>query len=239
MRFVATAFLSAAMIASVQAAELKSVARIVDADSVYVAGQKIRLEGVDAPETDQKCLNAAGADENCGLTAKRRLEEFANGREWQCQAHGHDVYGRNLGTCMVGGTDIGRWLVRNGWALAFVRYSKAYVAEEIQAREQKLGLWAGAFVAPWDWRHRNPKTTVLGAVTVPSDAQMRLISPVSAAPPTEGCNIKGNLKSTSECIYHMPGQRYYNKLKMTPIDLRRWFCSEAEAQAAGCRISKI
>src|SRR6516164_8660412 len=76
-----------------------------------------------------------------------------------------DRYGRRLGTCSVQGVDIGRWRVRNGWALAYRRYSTAYVEDEDYAREHQLGLWSGAFIAPWDWRHRDRGTAVLGALT--------------------------------------------------------------------------
>lgn len=219
-------------------AEVQSPAQIVDADTAYVAGVKIRLSGIDAPEMDQKCIDSQGRDSFCGVDAKVRLEDFTKNRTWYCQLNGRDRYGRSLGLCRVEGEDVSRWLVRNGLALAFRRYSTAYVEDEVYARENKLGLWAGSFIAPWDWRRRNDKTEVLGALSVPTEAQKRLISPVSVAPPV-GCAIKGNLKSRTECIYHIPGQRFYQTLQITPTTSRRWFCSEAEAQAAGCRKSRI
>jgi hypothetical protein len=74
---------------------------------------------------------------------------------------GTDVYKRHLGSCSVGGEDVSRWLVCNGWGLAFRRYSTAYVADEDYARVQKRGLWSGAFIAPWEWRHRSSATVVL------------------------------------------------------------------------------
>jgi hypothetical protein len=116
----------------------------------------------------------------------------------------------------------------------------AYVADEDFAREQKRGLWSGAFIAPWEWRHRSTETVVLGAVSVPVDAQSRLLSPTAATkPPDPNCIIKGNLKSAGQCIYHMPGGHFYDRLDMQRSASRRWFCSEAEAQAAGCRRSKL
>ena len=222
------------------AAEIGGVPQIVDADTVYVGGSKIRLSGVDAPETDQVCLDARGQTISCGVEAKNRLQELSAGREWKCQLSGTDRYGRNLGTCSVGGEDVSRWLVRSGWALAFRRYSTAYIADEDWARAHKSGLWSGAFVAPWDWRHRGPKTLILGAIDVPLDAQRKLMSPsVGAEPPVPGCTIKGNMSRKDQCIYHVPGGQYYDKLRMEPASSRRWFCSEAEAQAAGCRRSKL
>ena len=128
--------------------------------------------------------------------------------------------------------------MRNGWALAFRKYSTAYVADEEFAQQRKLGLWSGYFIAPWDWRHRNPDTVILGSSSVPLHAQ-RLLLPVVAQPPSPDCTIKGNLKAANQCIYHVPGGKFYNRLTMDRISDRRWFCSPAEAEAAGCRKSKI
>jgi endonuclease YncB( thermonuclease family) len=223
-----------------RAEQIQAVPEIVDADTVYAGSTKIRLSGVDAPEMDQVCIDPSGKNWNCGVDAKEKLRTFAHERPWTCHLTGTDVYKRHLGSCTVGGEDVSRWLVRNGWALAFRRYSVAYVADEDYAREQKHGLWSGAFVAPWEWRRRSSATIILGAVAVPIQAQSRLLSPTATVqPPDPGCAIKGNLKNIEQCIYHMPGGRFYNKLDMQRSPLRRWFCSEAEAQAAGCRKSKL
>jgi endonuclease YncB( thermonuclease family) len=225
---------------SARAEQVRAVPRIVDADTVYVGPAKIRLSGIDAPETDQICIDASGKDWKCGIEARERLQAFAQERPWVCDLTGTDVYKRHLGTCAVDGEDVSGWLVRNGWALAFRKYSSAYVADEDYAREQKHGLWSGAFIAPWEWRHRSSATIVLGAIAVPVQAQSRLLSPTAAAqPPDPKCAIKGNLKSAGQCIYHLAGGRFYDKLDMQRNASRRWFCSEAEAQAAGCRRSKF
>jgi endonuclease YncB( thermonuclease family) len=222
------------------AVELEGVPQIVDADTVYIGTQKVRLSGIDAPEMDQICLDSRGQNSSCGVEAKTRLQEHAGNRPWICQLSGVDRYGRKLGTCLIDREDVSRWLVRNGWALAFRRYSMAYVPDEDHAREHKRGLWSGAFIAPWDWRHRDARTILLGALDVPADAQRRLISPtVAGEPPAPGCVIKGNTGRHDQCIYHVPGGRFYDRLQMEKVELRRWFCSEAEAEAAGCRKSKL
>jgi hypothetical protein len=69
------------------------------------------------------------------------------------------------------------WLVQQGWALAYVKYSSAYRQVEEDARANQRGLWQGAFIAPWDWRHRNNKTVILGAFSVSIDAQAMLLGP--------------------------------------------------------------
>jgi endonuclease YncB( thermonuclease family) len=223
-----------------RAQQVQAVPQIVDADTVYAGAAKIRLSGIDAPEMDQVCIDASGKDWKCGIEARDQLQAFTSGRPWICELAGTDVYGRHLGSCTVGGVDVSRWLVRNGWAIAFRRYSTAYVTDEEFARDQKHGLWSGAFIAPWEWRHRGAATVVLGAISVPTNAQSRLLSPIAVAiPPDPNCSIKGNLKSVGQCIYHMPGGHFYDRLDMQRSSARRWFCSEAEAQAAGCRRSKL
>lgn len=129
-------------------------------------------------------------------------------------------------------------MVRNGWALSFVRYSHVYDADEAEARAAKAGLWGGAFIAPWDWRNRNKKTTILGAIDVPADARAKLLAPLSAAgAPSPGCDIKGNVNRSGVCIYHQPGSRWYAKVNME-LNGKRWFCSIQEAEAAGCRATR-
>jgi hypothetical protein len=212
----------------------------MDADTIDAGTIKVRLNGVDAPENDQRCLDAQGQVWSCGVEAAAKLKAYADSRTWSCELTGVDRYGRSLGTCLIGGEDVGRWLVRNGWALAFRRYSTVYVQDEDYAREHQLGLWAGAFIAPWDWRHRGPETIILGTYQVPTTAQRDLLSPtVASTPPSPTCMIKANFKSRNLCIYHVPGGHFYDRLRMEPGSGRRWFCSEAEAEAAGCRRSKL
>ncbi|AWM06084.1 thermonuclease family protein [Bradyrhizobium symbiodeficiens] len=222
------------------AGEVKGVPVIVDADTVYEGNIKIRLSGIDAPETDQICLDSSGKAWDCGIEAREKLKAYVREQSWTCELTGQDVYRRHLGSCTVASEDVSRWLVRNGWALAFRKYSMAYVADEAFAREQKRGLWSGAFVAPWEWRHRSNSTVILGSVAVPVQAQRMLMAPAAVAePPSPNCVIKGNLKSAHQCIYHVPGGRFYDRLSMDRNSSRRWFCSVADAEAAGCRKSKL
>jgi hypothetical protein len=127
-------------------------------------------------------------------------------------------------------------MVRSGWALSFVRYSHAYDADEVAARENRAGLWSGSFIAPWDWRHRNKTTIILGAASVPVNAQTILFGAVSASEaPSPECVIKGNVNRKGERIYHLPGQLNYAQINMTKGLGERWFCTQAEAEAAGWR----
>src|SRR5712664_3805471 len=105
--------------------------------------------------------------------------------------------------------------------------------------EAKAGMWQGAFIAPWDWRVRNKKTTVLGAVKPPENAIAILLASASGSvAPSPDCTIKGNVNRSGECIYHQPTSRWYAKIKMQIAKGTRWFCSVEEAEAAGCRETK-
>jgi hypothetical protein len=127
-------------------------------------------------------------------------------------------------------------MVQRGWALAYVKYSLAYIRAQQAARDNRLGLWQGAFIAPWDWRHRNSQTEILGALKVPLDAQKLLLAPTGTEDaPSPECNIKGNVSSKGKRIYHVSGQYFYSRIKMDKRDGRRWFCTPEEAEAAGWR----
>jgi hypothetical protein len=126
-------------------------------------------------------------------------------------------------------------MVRQGWALAFVKYSSVYVHDEEIARNAQRGVWSGAFIAPWDWRHRDHQTIILGALSVPITAQSLLLAPASSAgAPSAECLIKGNVNRKGERIYHLPGSVHYPQVNMNSNE-KRWFCTEEEAQAAGWR----
>jgi endonuclease YncB( thermonuclease family) len=213
---------------------ISGIPRIVDGDTLEVAAVKIRLEGIDAPESDQVCLDQQSSKWTCGIAARDWLAEHIGNRSVDCTATGSDKYGRTLAVCNLANENLNSWMVRQGWALAFTKYSKIYVTEEEQARSSQLGLWSGAFIAPWDWRHRNCKTEVLGAVSVPISAQSILCTSVDA--PSPECDVKGHVTRKGERIYFLPGQLDYSRLDMTkPKPDRRWFCSEEDAEAAGYR----
>ena len=127
--------------------------RVIDADTLEVKGERVRLEGIDAPETRQICERASGTLYPCGQAATRALRERIGDGNVVCALDPQrDRYGRALGVCSVHGEDLNAWLVSQGYALAYRRYSTRYVEQEEAAREAGRGVWAGRFVAPWDWR---------------------------------------------------------------------------------------
>ncbi len=132
-------------------------ASIVDGDTLDIHGQRIRLFGVDALESSQLCMNPDGRTWHCGAAAANRVSEFVGRRPVTCQPRDTDRYGRTVAVCKVGGIDVGLWAVQNGWALAFRRYSKDYVAAEDYARRNRLGVHGTRFEAPWDYRKNKPR----------------------------------------------------------------------------------
>ncbi|MBI1360815.1 MAG: thermonuclease family protein [Alphaproteobacteria bacterium] len=127
-------------------------ASVIDADTIDIHGERIRLAGVDAPESRQQCLNASGKLWRCGQIAANALHVWINNNPVTCSIEGEDKYHRQIGTCSVRGASMQTWLVTNGYALAYRTYSTAYVPAEDKARLAKAGVWSGEFIAPWDWR---------------------------------------------------------------------------------------
>src|ERR1035441_3835114 len=126
MKTVAIAFVAWLVCSLAQAADLSGVPRIVDGDTLAIGATKVRLEGIDTPETDQVCLNANGIHWACGIDARDQLAEHIAGRAIECSSHGTDVYRRTLATCYLANEDLNAWMVRQGWALAYVKYSSSY-----------------------------------------------------------------------------------------------------------------
>jgi endonuclease YncB( thermonuclease family) len=234
--FALVAFLLPAM---ADAADVTGVPKIREGHLIHIGNARIRLGGIDAPSVDQLCLNTKGERWTCGVAARDELIHHAENKIWTCHVRQTDRRGRLIARCEVEGEDIQKWMVKNGWALSYVRFSHDYDADEKAAREAKAGMWQGAFIAPWDWRIRNKKTTILGSVQPSENAHVTLLASASGpVAPSPDCTIKGNVNRSGECIYHQPTSRWYAQIKMHIDKGTRWFCSVDEAEAAGCRETK-
>ncbi len=121
--------------------------RLSDGDSLELDGVRVRLIGIDAPESDQTCV-LAGQSHPCGREAREHLLHLVAGRDVACSWSGEDKYGRRLGRCRAGDTDLNAAMVRSGWAVAY----GGYEAEEVDARAHRRGLWSGDFTWPEDFR---------------------------------------------------------------------------------------
>ncbi|MBI2268436.1 MAG: thermonuclease family protein [Candidatus Blackburnbacteria bacterium] len=202
---------------------LVSVTRVIDGDTVEIqGGERVRYIGVDTPERDE-CFGPEATQANKGLVEgkKVRLEKDVQEK---------DKYGRMLTYVWIEDVMVNERLVQEGYAQVAtyppnVRYQERFVKAQEEARKGNRGLWApntcSASSTPGEVRAATPEVGV----------QVEGVR-------TE-CEIKGNINSTGEKIYHMPGQRYYDKTQIEETRGERWFCSEEEAVQAGWRKSKV
>jgi endonuclease YncB( thermonuclease family) len=123
--------------------------RVLDGDTLELAGERIRLWGIDAVEGDQICQRN-GRPWRSGDDATAALEALVDGHKLSCEARDVDGYGRTVATCAVGGQDLGAEMVRQGWALDYEWYSgSAYASEQLEAERAQQGLWAGHSCREW------------------------------------------------------------------------------------------
>ena len=103
------------------AADVCGAASVIDADTIKVEGRRFRLDGIDAPATDQSCLEAGGAKWSCGIEARDELSAYIKGRSVCCNDIGPDANYRShrIGRCRIGKENLSKWLVNQGWALDF------------------------------------------------------------------------------------------------------------------------
>lgn len=228
-------------------------ARIVDGDTLEVAGERVRLLGVDAPEKAQICQDAEGQGYQCGLVVKDALIDKVGSSPISCEAVSRDMYGRRVSKCSAPGVgDLGTWLVSNGYAVAYRQYSKEYIPLEENAHATHRGIWAGSFQEPAQWRKEQKHSNSIGASQLPgtssfsAEQQQFLASLKSRIQELEeqpkldhpaGCMIKGNISANGK-IYHVPGGKTYESVRINLRSGERWFCSREDAERAGWREAK-
>lgn len=207
---------------------------VTDGDSFEIGATRIRLNAVDAPEGRQTCVRN-GAIWQCGDAAAAKLRSLVAGREVVCTRKDTDSYGRMVAVCRSGSADLGAEMVSAGLALAYRQYGNDYVAEESAARAARRGLWAGEFTPPWEYRRSQRGESPDARTQQPTApaAPRAAAAPVPA--PSANCSIKGNVNREGERIYHLPGSPSYDETRIDPSNGERWFCSEADARAAGWR----
>ena len=128
--------------------------RIIDGDTIELNGERIRFSGIDTPELKQICT-LDNIEIFCGNLAAIVLKEKIGNEIVSCEREPEkDFFGRTLGECFINDESLSKFLVRNGYAFAFVKYSKKYVEDEKYAKKNNLGLWAMEFEFPWDFRKK-------------------------------------------------------------------------------------
>ena len=142
--------------------EISGNAQIIDGDTIKINLKKIRLYGIDAPESKQMCKKTYltiiffnfTKDYPCGKISTQKLKKKINNKVITCKILDIDRYKRLIGECYKRNLNLNSWLVSNGYAVAYRKYSKKYVSFEVKAKNEKLGLWQGKFEMPWDYRRK-------------------------------------------------------------------------------------
>lgn len=142
-------FLCVAVSATAEDA-LTGVVSVVDGDTIEIHGTRIRLHGIDAPESAQMCFDADEQPWRCAQKASLALADRIGRAPATCRGEGTDRYARVIAVCFQDGEDLNDWMVARGWAVAYRRYSEDYVASEQAAKAAEAGIWSSRFVMPWD-----------------------------------------------------------------------------------------
>ena len=128
--------------------------KIIDGDTIHLNGEKIRFIGIDTPEINQTC-NKNDEVIPCGIEAKKLLTDKIGNNKVNCIKEGKDQYKRTLAECFVNNLSLSSYLVRNGYAFAYRKYSTKFIKDEDYAKKYNKGMWAMTFEYPWDYRRKN------------------------------------------------------------------------------------
>jgi endonuclease YncB( thermonuclease family) len=213
---IRTYLFSAALFLLATAADAESFLRVIDGDTIDLDHVRYRLHGIDAPEAGQNCKTPDGGEWACGQAALHKIEGLVLGKKVTCEPKGNDLYGRVIAICSADGVVINEAMISSGMAWAFRKYSEDYVTLEDEAHAKRVGIWQAPTETAWVYRtHKWDTETV--------------------ASPQANCPIKGNINRKHEKIYHAPWSKDYGKTRIDTSKGERWFCTEAEAVAAGWR----
>ncbi|WP_051113029.1 thermonuclease family protein [Bradyrhizobium sp. WSM4349] len=153
MRRISVALIIAILSSVALADDFVGQASVIDGDTLEIHGVRIRLWGIDAPESSQLCRGDDSLQYRCGAQAANDLNAFIGRSAVNCVPVSLDPYGRTVATCSVAGKDLGGWLVRNGLALDWPQYSKGrYHEAQREVERAGRGLWKGSYVEPWLYR---------------------------------------------------------------------------------------
>ena len=154
-KFITTLVIILILSSQLLATEISGIPSISDGDTIKIFNKRIRLHGIDTPEKKQICIKNS-KEYNCGKEATTALIKKINGKKVVCKVQDKlDRYKRYIGVCFAGKINLNKWMVRNGYAVAYRRYSIDYIEDENYAKRNKLGLWSGSFINPEKWRKLN------------------------------------------------------------------------------------
>ena len=139
----------------VVASEISGTPSITDGDTIKILNKRIRFHGIDTPEKKQMCIRNS-KEYSCGEEATNALKRKIGGKSINCKVEDKlDRYKRYIGVCFLENVNLNKWMVRNGYAVAYRRYSKDYIEDENYAKKNKIGLWSSYFILPEKWRKLN------------------------------------------------------------------------------------
>ena len=125
--------------------------KVIDGDTIKIANEKIRFGGIDAPELKQICFKNEEKI-SCGILVKNVLKKKIGKEIPKCINEGKDIYKRTIAECYINGESLSKFLVANGYAFAYRKYSRKFIKDERFAKKNKLGLWSMKFMFPWEFR---------------------------------------------------------------------------------------
>jgi len=188
--------------------------QIIDGDTLILRDVTYRINGIDAPESGQKCISDRGKKWACGDAATNTLYRITIGADVTCTKLAVDPYKRIVARCFADGQDVGKAMVAQGMAWAFLKFSDEYEDVQAKAKTARLGIWRGPAQPAWEYRAQRWNTAAQEA--------------------PKGCPIKGNITANGK-IYHTPWSPWYKRTRISLSHGERWFCTEAEAISAGWR----
>ncbi|MBR5046179.1 thermonuclease family protein [Candidatus Saccharibacteria bacterium] len=208
------------------------VESVVDGDTIKITYNgsltSVRIIGVNTPET----VDPRTTVECFGTEASEYLKQKLDGKSIRIATDStqadRDKYNRLLRYVYLDGEDVGLSIIANGYGYEYTynipyAHQSDYKKAQVDAENQNKGLWAPEAC--------NETGSINNNDISPSMTQ--------STQNQSDCNIKGNISWSGEKIYHMPGQQYYESTIIDTAYGERWFCSEAEAQSAGWRKSKV
>lgn len=185
-------------------------AKIYDGDTLVITGTKIHLNGIDAPELDQKCYDSQHERYNCGERAKQTLIRLTADKQVSCEIIASNPVQGAMGVCRAGGQDVNEAMIRQGFAVMYGVPGRRYYGSLLEARRKSRGMWAGEFVLPIAWRR---------GLTVQRPTW-------SGAGP---CLVKGSLDAEGKKRYYTPDDPDYRRTRVDTRKGERWFCSVQDA----------
>jgi len=154
--------------------QFSGIAKVIDGDSIIVDDREVRIFGIDAPEYRQSCFDGKNREYSCGKASRNFLYDLVNGKKVTCHYAQKDKYNRFLGKCEIGALSINQEIIRNGMGVIynFSESDDVMDALEAKAKEQKLGIWQGAFQLPKEYRKANPRSfpTIQNSSTSPKSS---------------------------------------------------------------------